>query len=61
MAKNRISELKVMKSAAGYYIGRELLEDNVPVAPYSRNSQYFKTEKLAHITLANIDEYYIEV
>ena len=35
---NNISELQVLKSAAGYYIGRT--EDGMP---YSRESGYFRT------------------
>jgi len=39
----QISELKVMKSNAGYYLGREAKEDGMTV-PYDRQSDYFKTE-----------------
>lgn len=35
---NNISELQVLKSAAGYYIGRT--EEGMP---YSRESTYFRT------------------
>ena len=44
LEKELISELKVMKSAAGYYLGREIVEDGVPL-PYDRKSEYFKTEQ----------------
>lgn len=39
---NNISELQVLKSAAGYYIGRT--EDGMP---YSRESTYFRTSEQA--------------
>lgn len=39
---NNISELQVLKSAAGYYIGRT--EEGMP---YSRESTYFRTHKEA--------------
>jgi len=39
---NNISELQVLKSAAGYYIGRT--ENGMP---YSRESMYFKTKEEA--------------
>ena len=39
---NNISELQVLKSAAGYYIGRT--EDGMP---YSRESTYFRTSEEA--------------
>lgn len=35
-----ITDLKVCKSAAGYYIGRMCDE-----GPYSRDSEYYETEK----------------
>lgn len=42
--EGQISELKVMKSAAGFYIGRSIMEMGFPL-PYSRESQeYFPTE-----------------
>jgi len=52
MAHNT-SELKIMHSPAGYYIGREWYEtdpkfkDEYPTEPYSRNSIYFKTKEEA--------------
>jgi hypothetical protein len=39
---DNISELQVLKSAAGYYIGRTQLGE-----PYSRKSMYFKTKEEA--------------
>ena len=43
---NNISELQVLKSAAGYYIGRT--QDGMP---YSRESDYFRTFEQANIIL----------
>ncbi|MDE1418954.1 hypothetical protein [Bacillus licheniformis] len=43
MQKEGLSELKVLKSAAGFYVGTELTEDGVTM-PYSRESSYFRTE-----------------
>jgi len=44
-----ISALKVMKSAAGYYIGRSCTDDDMPgfEEPYSRESGYYPTEAAA--------------
>ena len=44
-----ISELKVLKSAAGYYVGRSCTEDDEPgfPMPYSRESGYFPTREAA--------------
>ena len=44
-----VSELAVLKSAAGYYVGRTL--DGMP---YSRESGYFKTEAKAAEALAYV-------
>lgn len=38
-----ISELKILKSAAGYYIGRTYKDEGMDF-PYSRESGYFKSE-----------------
>lgn len=46
-----ISELTVMRSAAGYYVGRWCDE-----GPYSRESGYFPNERLAEEHLANINQ-----
>ncbi|TXG80204.1 MAG: hypothetical protein E6R13_08575 [Spirochaetes bacterium] len=49
--EGQISELKVMKSAAGFYIGRSIMEMGFPL-PYSRESQeYFPTEEEAQNAL----------
>jgi hypothetical protein len=46
------SELKVMKSAAGWYIGRSYMEWGSPL-PYSRDSvEYFGSEEQANNALA---------
>jgi hypothetical protein len=43
-----ISELKVMRSAAGYYVGRSYWDIEIEYeGPYSRNSEYFDTEEQA--------------
>jgi len=55
-----ISELKVMRSAAGWYIGRSSTEDDstdfsMPLSmPYSRESGYYATEDEAEKVLADI-------
>ena len=46
-----ISELQVLRSAAGYYIGRT---DNG--MPYTRQSDYFKTSKEAQKHLNTYSE-----
>ncbi|WP_274857044.1 hypothetical protein [Bacillus methanolicus] len=40
--RKTINEPKVMKSAAGYYIGREIIKDDIPM-PYDRLSDYFSS------------------
>ena len=46
-----VSELQIMKSAAGYYIGKSYRESGFE-GPYSRNSEeYFKTPAEAHNAL----------
>ena len=42
-----ISDLKVMRSAAGYYIGRSYFNGDFD-EPYSRESGYYPTEKAAN-------------
>ena len=44
-----------MKSAAGYYLGREIVEDGVPL-PYDRKSVYFKTEQDAVKALESLNK-----
>ena len=44
----KISEYKVMKSPAGYYVGKEYYDQEmIGWFPYSRNSEYFKSQKEA--------------
>ena len=51
-----ISELKILRSAAGYYIGRTCKEDGLPFEePYSRESGYYPTEKAAENDLHTFD------
>ena len=51
---NNVSELKIMRSAAGWYIGRTCMDDERPdmPMPYSRESDYYTTEKEAESILA---------
>ena len=46
MQQEGLSELQVLKSAAGFYVGTELTEDGVTM-PYSRESSYFRSENAA--------------
>lgn len=46
-----VSELKVMKSAAGYYVGRTTMSGE----PYSRESQYVSTEQHARALLIELE------
>lgn len=45
-----VSELKVMQSAAGFYVGRDCYERGEPEwkIPFSRESDYFATREQAH-------------
>lgn len=49
----KISKIKVLKSAAGYYIGREYFDDEMGGwFPYSRNSEeYFRSYDAAEKAL----------
>jgi len=52
-----ISEYKVMKSPAGYYVGKEYYDQEmIGWFPYSRNSEYFKSHKEAKKLLKKINE-----
>lgn len=52
----KVSELKVMKSAAGYYIGRSCVESGFPFEqPYSRESGYYRTHEEAAGDLATFN------
>lgn len=48
-----VSELRVLRSAAGFYIGREYLDDEFNFwGPYSRDSEcYFRTREHAEAAL----------
>lgn len=50
---SKISELKVMKSNAGFYIGKSIYDDYMKMdLPYSRNSiEYYGTKEEAQIAL----------
>ena len=49
---NHISDFKVMKSNAGYYIGRTEFQADINMSfPYSRDSQYYATKEQAEKTL----------
>lgn len=54
--KEVISEPKVMRSAAGYYVGRSCTDDECPglEIPYDRLSGYFPTHEM---TAAFMKEY----
>ena len=44
----KVSEYKVMKSPAGYYVGKEYYDDDCNGwLPYSRNSDYYSSQKEA--------------
>ena len=45
---NQISDFKVMKSNAGYYIGRSEFQADINLSfPYSRDSQYYPSKEIA--------------
>ena len=51
-----ISEQQVMRSGAGWYIGRSYIDENYPdlPMPYSRESGYFASEQEAEEALSSI-------
>lgn len=49
----RISELTVLQSNAGYYIGRLYYTSEDEYEPYSRESTYMYNEKMAYDALKN--------
>lgn len=64
MRKERISALKVLRSAAGYYVGRTCTEDGIGEVPYSRESGYYPNEEGAYAELVEMtgeecDHYYV--
>jgi len=55
-----ISELQVLKSAAGYYVGRTYRSNEETGGawfPYSRDSQYFRSRDAAQEYLSYLEEY----
>lgn len=52
VAGDRVSDLQVMRSAAGYYIGRSYWDEEFGFeGPYSRESGYFASEEEAQTEL----------
>lgn len=50
----KVSDLKVMQSAAGWYIGRSYWDEEFGFeGPYSRESGYYATEHEARVHLSN--------
>lgn len=54
-----ISELLVLESAAGFYIGRIYKESEFEYEPYSRESTYMENREVAESHLKN--KTYIEI
>ena len=54
--KGSYSELQVMHSNAGYYIGTIYTDPKYGEEPGSRDSEYFKTEKDAQLFLEEIEK-----
>ena len=52
--KERYSDLKVMQSAAGFYVGTEYEDPDFGASPGSRESGYFSTAKEAEVFLARL-------
>ena len=53
----KYSRLKVMCSAAGYYVGREYIEDDGFIEPGSRESGYFKDYEAAEKELKFLTQF----
>lgn len=51
----KISELKVMISASGYFLGREAMENGITI-PYVRYSEYYSNVGDAEKTLVEINQ-----
>ena len=51
----RITKLQVMKSAAGYYVGRALEWEGGLIEPYERVSVYYRTKQACESALVNND------
>lgn len=58
MRQYKISELMVLKSNAGYYIGTIIIYPDNSYEPYSRESEYFKTKEEALKALSDNDFFY---
>ena len=51
----KISELKILKSNAGFYIGRTYTDEELDVElPYSRESSYFLHKEIAQLFLNSL-------
>lgn len=61
MKNKKISELMVLQTAAGFYIGRLYYESPDEAQPYSRETQYFKTKEEAEYALEHIEDFLIEI
>lgn len=55
--KLRIGKLEVLRSAAGWYIGRLCIDSDGCQQPYSRESGYYLTKEAAETALIN-DNYF---
>lgn len=56
--KLRISDPLVMKSAAGYYVGLQYLEEEFQAwLPYDRLTDYYATKEEAEIALKTFKSY----
>jgi hypothetical protein len=51
-----IRDLKVMKSAAGYYLGREITEEDGIPMPYDRKGDYFEHVRDAEKALEEMNQ-----
>ena len=51
----KISELQVLRSSAGFYIGRTCIEDDGFVEPYSRESGYYHTREAAQADIGTFE------
>lgn len=60
MSEQNISKLKVLKSNAGFYVGRTLKEDGVEM-PYDRESDYFESKIEAQKELNTMKEQGLEI
>lgn len=52
--KGTVSELRVMQSAAGYYVGTSFIHENGWQEPNSRDSGYFRTAEGAEKELKSM-------